>query len=150
MVMPARICTHWRNNACMHICTHGHNHACKNMYTCTQSFPHVYTHMGAIMPARICTHAHNSFAHIHPHTHTQMREHVHICMHTHVQSCVHVPGRGVIFAVHAMIRSGLEHHVFLSTFSSELFICALPGGSSRNPWRHRLASALLLFPCCLC
>ena len=34
-------------------------------------------------------------------------------------------------------------------FSSQLFICAPPGGSTRKPWRHCLVSALLLFPCFL-
>ena len=124
--------------SCLQKYVHMRNHFLTYMHTWARSCLQEYVHMRTI---HLLTYTH---------THTQMREHVHICMHTHVQSCVHVPGRGVIFAVHAMIRSGLEHHVFLSTFSSELFICALPGGSSRNPWRHCLASALLLFPCCLC
>jgi hypothetical protein len=56
--------------------------------------------MHAIICVCICTHE---------------REHVHICM-----QCVHVSGRYMIFAVHAMMGSGLEHHVFLNPFSTQI------------------------------
>jgi hypothetical protein len=43
-------------------------------------------------------------------------------MHTYARSCLHVSERYLIFAVHAMMRSELEHHVFLNPFDSQ-FLC---------------------------
>jgi hypothetical protein len=63
-----------------HVYAHiGVNMPAKYMYTCAQSFAHVYAHIGENMPANICTHVHN---HLLTYTHTWgqscLQEYVHM------------------------------------------------------------------------